>query len=167
MFSCTVVVLSRCFVSSQTPLPSFLSPLSLFFPSFLSFPVPFSVRAGLAGRAWRVLRRRRCLLPSYLGIATSKWRHRLARLLVTSVRDNVATRFCHVIEGVSPNQQHGVGRQHQQHETTRRGLSGLVCPSRTCERGGEGYCVKEGGGGEGEREKERALGRPLCHSPRH
>ena len=42
---------------------------------------------------------------------------------------------------------------------------GLVCPSRTSERGGEGYCVKEGGGGEGEREKERALGLPLCHNP--
>ena len=41
--------------------------------------------------------------------------------------------------------------------TTSRGLCGLVCPSRTSERGGEGYCVKEEGGGEGEREKERAL----------
>ena len=30
-------------------------------------------------------------------------------------------------------------------ETTSRGLSGLVCPSRTSERGGEGDCVKEGG----------------------
>ena len=29
------------------------------------------------------------------------------------------------------------------------------CPSRTSERGGEGYCVKEGGGEEGERERER------------
>ncbi len=26
------------------------------------------------------------------------------------------------------------------------GLCELVCPSRTSERGGEGYCVKEGGG---------------------
>jgi len=51
-------------------------------------------------------------------------------------------------------------------ETTSRGLCGLVCPSRTSERGGkgycvkerggEGYCVKEGGGEEGERERERA-----------
>ncbi len=32
----------------------------------------------------------------------------------------------------------------------------LVCPSRTNERGGEGYCVKEGEGEEGERERERA-----------
>ena len=46
---------------------------------------------------------------------------------------------------------------HVLRETTSRGLSGLVCPSRTSERGGEGYCVKEEGGGEGEREKERAL----------
>ncbi len=32
----------------------------------------------------------------------------------------------------------------------------LVCPTRTNERGGEGYCVKEGEGEEGERERERA-----------
>ena len=31
-------------------------------------------------------------------------------------------------------------------ETTSRGLCGLVCPSRTSERGGKGYCVKERGG---------------------
>ena len=37
------------------------------------------------------------------------------------------------------------------------GLCGLVCPSRTSERGGEGYCVKEGGREEGERERERAV----------
>ena len=30
-------------------------------------------------------------------------------------------------------------------ETMSRGLCGLVCPSRTSERGGEGYCVKEEG----------------------
>jgi hypothetical protein len=45
--------------------------------------------------------------------------------------------------------------------------SRLVCPSRTGERGGEGDCVKEGGGGEEERERERALGLLLCHNPRH
>ena len=45
---------------------------------------------------------------------------------------------------------------HVLRETTSRGLFGLVCPSRTSERGGEGYCVKEGGGEEGERERERA-----------
>ena len=37
------------------------------------------------------------------------------------------------------------------------GLCELVCPSRTSERGGEGYCVKEGGREEGERERERAV----------
>ena len=42
-------------------------------------------------------------------------------------------------------------------ETTSRGLCGLVCPSCTNERGGEGYCVKEGGGEEGERERERTV----------
>ena len=47
---------------------------------------------------------------------------------------------------------------HVLRETTSRGLCGLVCPSRTSERGGEGDCVKEGGGGEVERERERALG---------
>jgi hypothetical protein len=40
--------------------------------------------------------------------------------------------------------------------TTSRGLCGLVCPSRTSECGGEGYCVKGGGGEEGEREREHA-----------
>ena len=44
-------------------------------------------------------------------------------------------------------------------ETTSRGLCGLVCPSRTSEQWGEGDCVKEGGGREGERKRERALGR--------
>jgi hypothetical protein len=33
---------------------------------------------------------------------------------------------------------------------TSRGLCGLVCPSRTSERGGDGDCVEEGGGSEGE-----------------
>jgi hypothetical protein len=49
----------------------------------------------------------------------------------------------------------GVGNNggHVLRGTTRRGLCGLVCPSRTSERGGEGYCVK---GGEGERQRERA-----------
>ena len=56
---------------------------------------------------------------------------------------------------------------HVLRETTSRGLCGLVCPSRTSERGGEGDCVKEGGGEEEERERERALGLLLCHSLRH
>ena len=38
---------------------------------------------------------------------------------------------------------------HVLRETTSRGLCGLVCPSRTSERGGEGYSVNEGGGEEG------------------
>jgi hypothetical protein len=42
-------------------------------------------------------------------------------------------------------------------ETTSRDLCGQGCPSRTSERGGEGDCVKEGGGGEGKCERERAL----------
>jgi hypothetical protein len=46
----------------------------------------------------------------------------------------------------------GGGGGHVLRETTSRGLCGLVCPSRTSERGGEEYCVKEGGGEEGERE---------------
>ena len=50
---------------------------------------------------------------------------------------------------------------HVLRETTSRGLCGLVCPSRTSELGGEGDCVKEGGGGEGERERECVLGLPL------
>ena len=48
-------------------------------------------------------------------------------------------------------------------ETTSRGLCGLVCPSRTSECGGEGDCVKEGGGGEGKCERERALERLRCY----
>ena len=40
----------------------------------------------------------------------------------------------------------------------------FICPSRTNERGGEEDCVKEGGGGEGERDRERALGLLLCQS---
>ena len=41
---------------------------------------------------------------------------------------------------------------HVLRETASRGRCELVCPSRTNERGGEGYCVKEGEGEEGERE---------------
>ena len=45
---------------------------------------------------------------------------------------------------------------HVLRETTSRGQCELVCPSRTNEHRGEGYCVEEGGGEEGERERERA-----------
>jgi len=48
---------------------------------------------------------------------------------------------------------------------TSRGLCRLVCPSRTSERRGKGDCVKEGGGEEGGRERERALGVRLRHGP--
>jgi hypothetical protein len=40
-------------------------------------------------------------------------------------------------------------------ETTSRGPCGLVCSSRTSERGGEGYCVKE----EGEKNRQHRHGR--------
>jgi hypothetical protein len=40
-------------------------------------------------------------------------------------------------------------------------------PISNSEHGGEGDCVKEGGGEEGERERERALELLLCHSPRY
>jgi hypothetical protein len=58
---------------------------------------------------------------------------------------------------------------HVLRETTSLGLCGLVCPSRTSERGGEGDCVKleEGGGGEGKCERERALDLLRCYSPGH
>jgi hypothetical protein len=47
---------------------------------------------------------------------------------------------------------------HVLRETTSRGLCGLRCSSDTSERGGEGDCLNEGGGEEGERERERAGG---------
>ena len=49
-------------------------------------------------------------------------------------------------------------KRHHHHlrERPSRGLCGLVCPSRTSERGGKGDCVKEGGEEEGERERSRA-----------
>ena len=52
-------------------------------------------------------------------------------------------------------------------ETTSRGLCGLVCPSRTSERGEKGGCVKEGRGEDGEREWERALGVRLRTIPQY
>ena len=53
---------------------------------------------------------------------------------------------------------------HVLRETTSRGLCGLVCQSRTSERGGEGFCVEEGGGEEGECEKERVVKERLHYS---
>ena len=54
---------------------------------------------------------------------------------------------------------------HVLREMTSRGLCGLVCPSRTSERRGEGDCVKEGG--EGKCERERALERLRYYIPGH
>jgi hypothetical protein len=61
----------------------------------------------------------------------------------------------------------GYNEGHVLRETTSRGLCGLVCSSRTSERGGEGDCLKEGGGGEGKCERERALERLRYYSPGH
>jgi hypothetical protein len=52
-------------------------------------------------------------------------------------------------------------------KTMNRGLCGLVCPLHTSECGGEGDYVKQGGGEEGERERERAGGMRLHHSPQY
>ena len=79
---------------------------------------------------------------------------------------------CLLLQYLLQSCSHGEGDSggHVRRETTSRGLCGLVCPSRTSERGGKGDCVKEGGGElpgeEGERERERALGVRLRHSRR-
>jgi hypothetical protein len=56
---------------------------------------------------------------------------------------------------------------HVLRETTSRGLCGRGCPPHTSERGGEGDCVKEGGGEEGKCERERALERLRYYNPGH
>ena len=50
----------------------------------------------------------------------------------------------------------GYSEGHVLRGTTSRGMCGLVCPSRTSEREGKGYCVKGGWREEEERVKERA-----------
>ena len=55
---------------------------------------------------------------------------------------------------------------HVLRETTSLGLRGLVCPSRTSERGGEGDGMK-GGGGEGKCERERTMDRLRYYIPGH
>jgi hypothetical protein len=60
---------------------------------------------------------------------------------------------------------HGGG--HVLRETTSRGLCGLVCPSRTSERGGKGdsSCVNEGGeelASESESGRTESRSRPVC-----
>jgi hypothetical protein len=97
--------------------------------------------------------------PQYLGstrgaIGERTWRSRL--LFITAVP---ITKLFAWGEGDSGG--------HVLRETTSRGLCGLVCLSRTSERGGKGDCVKEGGGEEEERERERALGLRLRHSRRY
>ena len=56
------------------------------------------------------------------------------------------------------------GGGHVLYDSTGQGLCGLICPSRTGERRGKGDCVKDGGGEEEERKRERALGVRLRHS---
>jgi hypothetical protein len=77
---------------------------------------------------------------------------------------------CLLLQDLVQSCLHGGGGDmggHVLRETTSRGLCGLVCPSRTSERGGVGDCVKEGGGEEGKCERERALERLRYYSPRH
>ena len=69
----------------------------------------------------------------------------------------VANRVCLLLQYLLQScSRGGENGGHVLRETTSRGRCELVCPSRTNERGGEGYCVKEGEGEEGERERERA-----------
>jgi hypothetical protein len=80
---------------------------------------------------------------------------------------------CLLLQDLEQNCVRGEGGDiggHVLRETT-RGLCGLVCPSRNSERGGEGDCVKEGGGGEGKCDyltyfyftnRERKVSLPLC-----
>jgi hypothetical protein len=71
----------------------------------------------------------------------------------------VAECVCLLLQDLVQSCLHGGGGDMGGHvllETTSRGLCGLVCPSRTSEHGGEGDCVKEGGGEEGKCERERA-----------
>jgi hypothetical protein len=77
---------------------------------------------------------------------------------------------CLLLQDLVQSCLHGGGGDmggHVLRETTSRGLCGLVCLSRTSERGGEGDCVKEGGGEEGKCERERALERLRYYNPGH
>ena len=55
--------------------------------------------------------------------------------------------------GVRPNHQ-PIGGSDPNHQGVF--ITAVPVTKRTSERGGEGYCVKEGGGEEGKRERERA-----------
>jgi hypothetical protein len=77
---------------------------------------------------------------------------------------------CLLLQDLVQSCLHGGGGDmggHVLRQTTSRGLCGLGCPSRTSERGGEGDCVKEGGGEEGKCERERALERLPYYIPGH
>jgi hypothetical protein len=93
-------------------------------------------------------------------------RRRRRRLAITAVV--VACCVCLLLQDLVQSCLHGgIMGGHVLRETTSRGLCGLGCPSRTSERGGEGDCVKEGGGGEGKCERERALERLRYYNPGH
>ena len=82
-------------------------------------------------------------------------------VFITAVSPGLCGRVCSLLQVCSTyykavREGGGASGGHVLRETTSRGLCELVCPSRTSERGGEGYCVKEGGGEEGERERDRA-----------
>jgi hypothetical protein len=74
-----------------------------------------------------------------------------ARGSVPVFRVCVCVCVCLLLQDLIQNCLHGVWGEgdmggHVLRKTTSRDLCGLVCPSRTSERGGEGDCVKEGGG---------------------
>jgi hypothetical protein len=89
---------------------------------------------------------------------------------VASVPPAPALCVCLLLQDLVQICLHGGGGNmggHVLRETTSRGLCGLGCPSRTSERGGEGDCVKGGGGEEGKCERERALERLRYYNPGH
>ncbi len=100
------------------------------------------------------MERKSAPLPPFLGNVTERG---VVRVFITSFTAIPVTKLF-AWEGDSGG--------HVLRETTSRGLCGLVYPSRTSEHGGEGDCVKEGRGEEGERERERVLGVRLRHSRR-
>jgi hypothetical protein len=81
---------------------------------------------------------------------------RISAQPTTSIRLRVCVYYCSTYYKAVRVEGGGDSGGHVLRETTSRGLCGLVCPSCTSERGGEGYCVKGGGREEGERERERA-----------
>jgi hypothetical protein len=73
-----------------------------------------------------------------------------ARGSVPVFRVCVCVCVCLLLQDLVQSCLHGVWGEgdmggHVLRKTTSRDLCGLVCPSRTSERGGEGDCVKEGG----------------------